>query len=235
MIGEALRAEIESYAATMRRSNPLFTNARNGTMTADTVARYLASIHYLVSYTPICLARARDRATVLGDDRLAAHYQLKRGEEAGHDAWAERDFERVSMQARRPVAREAMPAIRALIEFLARTIDEDPALYLAYILFTEHLTVLLGPEWLALLEEHCGIQRTSMTVVGNHVELDKAHVEHALEEIDDLVGDPRKLPRMREALRTSAAFFDEFCAQVTRGENEDVCTSEESEKHVSAA
>jgi hypothetical protein len=235
MIGDALRAEVEIYAVEMRRFNPLFTKARDGSLTADCVARYLANIHYLIRYTPTYLARARDRALAIGDERLALHYQHKQGEEVGHDTWAERDLERVSVHARTPVERDAVPAMHGLIAYLARMIDDDPALYLAYILLSEHLTVILGPEWLRLLEERCGIPRTSMTVVGNHAELDQEHVEHALDEIDDLVADPRKLSRLRDALRESCAYFDRFCAEVTAEENDDACDKRHPEKHVSAA
>lgn len=236
MIGHALRAEIDRYAVEMRRSNPLFTKAEDGSLTSECIARYLANVHALITYTPTYLARARDRARAAGDDRLADHYQHKRAEEVGHDEWAENDFQRVSVQAVKRVERAAVPAITALIAYLADIIDEDPALYLAYILFTEQLIVLLGPEWLALLEDRCGIPRASMTVIANHAELDKEHVEEALEEIDDLVGDPHKLPRMREALLESISYFDRFCAEVTDMEQyDDARTPRHSPTHVSAA
>ena len=235
MIGDALGVEIAAYAVEMRRTNPLFTKAQDGTLTADRIASYLANIHHLIRYTPIYLARARDRARALGDERLAAHYQHKRGEEVGHDAWAERDLERVSAQTMRPVARDVVPAIRDLVAYLADMIDEDPTLYLAYILFTEQLIVLLGPEWLMLLEERCGIPRSSMTVIDNHAELDKEHVEEALEQIDDLVGDPKKLAKMRDALRASIAFFHRFCVEITSVEVRDDDSARDIASHVSAA
>jgi hypothetical protein len=235
MIGDALRSEIDRYAVEMRRSNPLFLKAEDGSFTAQCVARYLANIHHLICYTPVYLARARDRARALGDERLAAHYQHKLGEEEGHDAWAERDIQRISKQARLSVKREGLPAICELIEYLGRLIDEEPALYLSYVLFAEHLIVIVGPDWLRLLEERCGIPRSSMTVVANHVELDKDHVEEALESIDDLVGDPRKLPKMRDALLRSLSYFDRFCAEVTAEELDDTCTSRDAASHVSAA
>jgi hypothetical protein len=102
----------------------------------------------------------------------------------------------------------------AMIAFIERVIDEDPALYLAYILFAEYLVVLLGPQWLELLESRCGIPRTSMTVIGNHAELDREHVAEAFEVIDALVGDPQKLPAMRRVLRDTIACFEAFCRGV---------------------
>lgn len=231
MIGSALRAEIARYAVEMQRQNPLFTLARDGALTADCVARYLANVHEVVRHTPIYLARARARARALGHDALAAHYAGKLDEEVGHDEWAEQDLALVASQTLRVVDRATLPAIRSLLGYLGELIDEDPTLYLAYILFTEQLVVILGPEWLELLERRCGIPRTSMTVIDRHAELDKEHVEAALDEIDDLVGDPALLPKMREALLRSIAHFDRFCWEVTRMEECDAVPA----RNVSAA
>ncbi len=215
MIADALRAEIDRYAARMRRSNPLFYKAEDGTLTPACMTRYLTNVHFLICHTPVYLVRARDRAQQLGDGPLAQHYEQKRCEEQGHDAWADRDIERMSVALPAPARRDVLPSIRDLVAFLAATIDEDPALYLSYILFAEYLIVLLGPEWLRMLEERCGIPRSSMTVIGNHIELDREHVEEALDQIDDLVGHPRKLQRMREILLETLVLFDRFCAEVT--------------------
>jgi hypothetical protein len=236
MIGNALRAQIAEYAVEMRRSNPLFYKAEDGTLSSRHIARYLADVHYLITHTPIHLARARDRARALDDHPLAKHYAQKMGEEVGHDEWAERDLSHVAPLLAAPVKREVSASMRALVEYIASVIDEDPALYLAYILFAEHLMVVGGPEWLQLLEERCGIPRTAMTVVGNHVDLDREHVEVALECIDDLVGDPRKLPRMRRVIAETVAHFERFCAQVTETEVLDGAHSaHDVDRHVSAA
>ena len=55
-----------------------------------------------------------------------------------------------------------------------------------------------------------------MTAVGNHVELDRDHAEESFGIIDDLVGDPRKIASMREALAVVLEHFDEFCEEVTQ-------------------
>jgi pyrroloquinoline quinone (PQQ) biosynthesis protein C len=235
MIANALRAQIAEYAAAMRRSNPIFYKAEDGTLTSGQIARYLANVHHLILHTPIYLDRARDRARALGDEPLAMHYQHKKGEEAGHEVWAERDIAQVSPRVAAPIRLDVAPAVRDLVAYLAAIIDEDPALYLAYILFVEQLTVLGGPEWLELLETRCGIPRTSMTVVGNHAELDREHVEEALEIIDDLVGDPRKLPRLREVIDQSSAYYDRFCAEVTETTHDDARQLRDAPRHVSAA
>ena len=158
---------------------------------------------------------ARDRARQVSDEPLALHYQRRLGEEEGHEVWAERDIQRVSGATVRQINSQIVPAMDGLLGYLAETIDKDPTLYLSYILFAEYSTVLLGAPWLALLEENCGIPRSSMSVIGNHVELDREHVQHALDCIDELVGEPRKLPLMREVLTETLRFFDRFCAEIT--------------------
>lgn len=211
MIADALRVEIERYAAQVRGSNPLLQGAKRGELTREHVVRYLVNIHHLVSHTPIHLVRARDRARELGDERLAVHFETRFAEEVGHDQWAERDIASLArINAPSMTDANVSSSMKALLRYIEEIIDRDPSLYLAYILLAEYLIVLLGPEFLSELETNCGIPRSSMSVIANHAELDQDHTEEAFENIDDLVGDPRKLPRMREALLESIRRFDRF-------------------------
>ena len=188
---------------------------RAGTLSAAVITHYLANVHFLIGHTPVYLARARERARALGDLPLADHFQHKIEEEVGHDVWAERDLESMTRLTVQPADLAVAPSMKSLIDYLARTIDEDPCLYLSYIAFAEYLIVILGPQWLALLEEKCGIPTTSMSVIANHAELDRAHAEEAFARIDDLVANPRKLGRMRQVLLDSFTHFDAFCVEVT--------------------
>lgn len=214
MIALALRADIERYAAAMRHQNPLFTRAERGTLAAEHLVRYLANIRVLIMHTEPHLMRAIVRARGLADFALATHYKKKLGEEAGHEQWAERDVEQVSAMVARAVPQDRARSLDELVDFIESTIDEDPALYLSYMLFAEYLIVLMGPEWLLHLETRCGIPRSSMTVIGNHAELDREHSEEAFEMIDELVVDPRKLPAMRRVLAQTVALFDRFSTEV---------------------
>jgi hypothetical protein len=235
MIATALRVEIERYAQRARHDNPLFWKAEAGSLTAACIAKYLANLHHLLLHTPACMTRARHQALQMGAAPLASHFAHKLGEEDGHDAWAEHDIDKVSAQLPTRVPRpEVLDSMHDLVSFIGRIIDEDPCLYLSYLLFVENLTVLLGPEWLRLLEDRCGIPCSSMTVVKNHADLDREHVEEALDTIDALVADPQKLPRMREVLLESMAHFDRFCAEITQ-EARDTRAALDAASHVSAA
>src|SRR4029078_4112899 len=138
------------------------------------------------------------------DERLGTHFESRRHEEQGHDTWAEQDLEKVAPKA--PPA-GVLPSMVALVGWNARQIDADPTVYLAYILLAEYLTVIIGPQWLRVLADHCRIQPEATSVVANHVERDRGPVESALEEPDDLVADPRRLAPMRDMLRASVALF----------------------------
>jgi hypothetical protein len=234
MIANALRVEIERYAARMPTENPLFSKAADGTFTPTCMVTYLTNLKHLLAHTGPFLTQARKLALASRDERLASHYEHKMVEEIGHETWADRDIERISTGSLITASATTLPSLHTLLTFLRRTIDEDPALYLSYILFVEYITVLLGPAWLSLLEERCGIPRSSMTVIGNHVEADREHVEEALDQIDLLVPQPHKLPRMREVLLESFVHFNRFCAEAMTDLDSNARASDAT-PHVSAA
>jgi hypothetical protein len=214
MIAVALRTDIERYAARMRFDNPLVSRAERGTLGPEHLARYLENIRVLVSHTPVHLMRAIERCRANGQSSLARHFGKKLGEEEGHDQWAERDAQRVAAMIGQVAPRQRAAALDELLTFIEATIDRDPTLYLAYISFAEYLIVLMGPEWLKVLDERCGIPASSMTVIGNHAELDAEHSEEAFDAIDELVVDPRKLNAMRATLQQTIRLFDRFSSEV---------------------
>ncbi len=211
MLSELLKTDIESYYDRVRRANPLFENARRGRLTRRHVGVFLKSVHYLIRHTPIHLKLAHDRAEKSGMRELAKFFRDKVGEEAGHDKWAEADLATLSLDA----SPEITPGIRRLVAFIAETIQSDPALYLPYILFAEYFTVLAGSEWIEALDKHCGIKPDSVSVIGNHVELDKDHIVDDLKEIDLLVKDEdAEAARFRGVLDKAMRLHEAFCAEV---------------------
>jgi|GEM_PF-809804 len=215
MIASVLRREIESYAGRVHQRNALYRGARDGSLTRAHIAVYLFNVQHLVDHTEPHLARARERALDAGDQRLAAHYAQKYDEEAGHGAWAARDLDSVADAAKEPQV--VLETMRRITAYVARIIDEDPTLYLAYIFFVEYLLVLTGDEFLTMLEERCGIPRASMTVLANHVELDRAHVREGSDVIDALARDPEDPSRMLRVVLDSIFLFEQFAAEVADG------------------
>lgn len=214
MIADALKSDIERYAASMPRRNALYVGAAEGRLTPEKAAYYLFNVRHLVRHTPVHLRRARERALELGERPLAEHWAGKLVEERGHDRWADDDLGRLKGGFGVGPIDRCSPALLGLIRRNEAIIERDPALYLAYVLFAEYLIVLLGPTWLALIEERCGIPAAAFSVVGKHAELDREHTAEGLEAIDALVGDPATLGPMREVLRETFGLFDRFAADV---------------------
>jgi hypothetical protein len=232
MISTALRTDIERWAA-RRDENPIFRLARDKGLSKAMVTRYIANVTYMVRLTAGHLRKARDGARARGDHRLAAHYEHKLAEELGHHEWGEADLETLTKLGMSPACTSTTPAFERLARYLDQAIEEDPALYLPYLALTEYLTALLGPEMLELIETRTGVPRSSLTIIDNHIELDRDHAEEGWGCIDDLVRDPQALPRMRQALAEMLAHLDAFSVELTTTTEDD--DGADREGHVSAA
>jgi hypothetical protein len=149
-----------------------------------------------------------------GDLALASHYRHKVQEEAGHDRWAEQDLERLGIPGIAYEHDESMAAIGQLFAYLRRVVDRDPCLFLSYMLLAEYLTVLVGPLWLQALESRCGISPDRISVLANHVVLDREHAAEGFREIDILVTSPEKGGAMVDVLRTSLSYYEAFWNEV---------------------
>lgn len=209
MIGDALRTDIEQWAA-RREQNPVFALAKRGAFGRELIAQYLANVTHMVRLTPHYLVLARDAARARGNAGLTEYFQHKLEEEVGHDAWGEADLASLGATG----SSQPLPSIVRLTEYLTESIKTDPALYVCYIAWAEYMTVLVGPEFLALIEERNGVSRTSMSVIDKHVVLDIDHSEEALGAIDELVGDPRMIGPMRKALAEIIEIFDSFFSEL---------------------
>lgn len=214
MIGDALRVELEMYAATLEQENPLYVAAKRGAFTPEVASRYLVNVRHLIRHTSPHLERARARAFALGDRALAEHFGHKLAEEHDHDRWADEDLQRLGARFGTSGCADVVPALADLLRFLEATIDRDPFLYLAYMLFAEYVVAARGGEWLQVVQEVCGIPVGAMSVIAKHAELDRAHTDEGFETIDALVREPSMLGPMRATLLASREFFHRFCEEL---------------------
>ena len=161
------------------------------------------------------LSLARDSAEQWGDLELRRFFQHKLGEEHGHDQWAESDLKEMGAHFGSSVGatREPCRAILALVRDLERAIRVAPASYLAYILFAEYITVLMGPVWVDALREHCGVPADALSVVSRHAELDREHVAECVAEFDALLA-ASDAPRAFDTLRVAMSHFEAFCDEL---------------------
>ncbi len=212
MLSQILLRDVESYATRLRESS-LLTRAKTRALPPEAIGLYLAGLRYLTHAGVQLLSRAADCADRKADEGIADHLRKKLEEEVGHYRWADNDIHNLERLFKIRVGRQASPALRNLMAFLADEIDARPAHFLAYTLLVEHVTVVVGPEWLETLERHSGVLPSNLSIVRNHVELDREHVEEGLTDIDLLV-DPADLDGMRRTIRTSSEHLDAFFGEV---------------------
>ena len=194
-------------------SSRIFLAAQRGELTEEHLHAYVSGVLLQIRGVLPLIRRAEERARAIGDLPLAEHYAHKFREEGGHDLWAEEDLRRLSPSTPAP-AGAGSPALTQLLKYLEEVVDRDPGLYLAYILLAEYLTVLVGPKWLEALETQCGVPQSKLSVLGNHIVLDREHVAEGVREIDALVTSADKREPMRQVLRTGMAYYERFWNEI---------------------
>jgi hypothetical protein len=216
MIGTELQSQLNAFGEQLWNQAPLFAGARQGSVSPAIIQRYLANVLYLIRHTPIYLQLAYEQAQRRGFGDFAAFYKTKLAEEDGHDQWAETDLQSLGKNPDE-LGDVIAPSMRKLVTVLKDSILDDPTIYVGYIFFAEYLTVEVGPRWLEALSLHCGIPESSMSVVGNHIELDKEHIVEGLKAIDSLVDEARKTPLLL-ALQTYMVLFERLCEEIYHGD-----------------
>jgi hypothetical protein len=220
MISSELKRRIDEYASRLDATSELLKLARAGALRVETVALYLVSIRHLIRQTPVHLAVARQRALASERPDLARYFDQKLAEETGHDRWADADLTAIGTRfGVTPVGAPAQ-AMEGLIDSLTALVRSEPESYLAYILFAEYFTVVIGPVWIEALTKYCGIPEGAMTVIEHHVELDKHHVLAGCAEIDQLVRDPDSATRLHVALTATMLHYDRFILELVRANRE---------------
>ena len=214
MIGRQLMARVESYRDEVFTLNPMFRAARLGRVTAYDVRLFLFNVKVLLQHTPPHLRRAKARARALGMMDLAQYFATKLGEEVGHDAWADADLGELKKRGLvQHTDATIVPGMLRLLRHNEQTIDKDPTLYLAHILFAEYFTVIATPPFLAEITSRCGIPAAAMTAITNHAELDKEHVREWEELLPKLVS-PALESSLLASLESTIDRYQDFCAGV---------------------
>ncbi len=209
MIAQYLKSETESATKKIIETNRLMLLAQNGTLQRMDVENYLKQLSFLFSWTPPFLQLAHDVAQKQGQPVLAEFMKNKIPEESGHDQWAKNDLKKQGFSSEVSES-DLSPSLRALLRFVDRAIREDAANYLSYMFFVEYMTVLAGPRFLDALEKRCGIPRSSMTAIGNHVELDPDHSQETLDLLATLNLTNETQARMKFALDETVLYVHGF-------------------------
>lgn len=220
MRAEPLIEAIESYHARFVQTNALYRLAEDGAVDAPTLQQFLAGAAFLTANTLPSLRRAMVVARQRGDVPLAAFFAQKMGEEAGHTEWAEADQQGLAQRFDLRLERELGPGVRRYIDAQNQVIEEDPALYLAYVLFAEYFTVLATPGWVELLATRCALPPEYSTVLTKHVELDKEHVAECVREFNELLQTYPRAERMWQHLRLCFELYEGFLNDIVEAHHD---------------
>jgi hypothetical protein len=175
------------------------------------MAAYLESLRLLFASADRSLPLALEQSKRLGDPGLIRYFERKIPEELGHDRWAADDLKQLPAVAKDNL--NAVPSAIRLIELQRDLIAEHPLYFVAYILWAEYFSVLVGDSWLDALESS-GYARNEVTAVSKHLETDREHAASVLEEIDTLWhGEPSQDDVVR-AVQRASALFEAFCAEI---------------------
>jgi len=205
-IGQA----VETWVANLRGS-ALAALARSGGLTARGLAAYLVSLRYLLSESEPSLLLATQRSRELRLPQLATYFATKTEEERGHERWVDDDLQTLSDVARAQL--EPARHIRQLVDLQRRLIAHHPICFVAYVLWAEYFTALIGPDWLAAVAQS-GFHPGQLSSVARHVEADRHHAAEGVREIDRLwTGEP-PAHEILTAVAEASRIFDGFCNEV---------------------
>lgn len=207
-----LQADIEDYAERLRR-HPLMLRIAAGRFSHADLARFLRGVLFMIEHVQVHPRLAGALARARGEYQLADYFEHKYLEENGHDQWVRQDLDTLAREGSQADGDAPRRSTTELMEFVRSSIEAEPKSYLAYILFLEYLTVLVGPDFLRGLEERCGIPRSSVSVVARHVDLDEHHVAEGLAEIEKLTA-ASDLPILRAVLAGSMDRYERFWDEV---------------------
>lgn len=213
MFSQRFQSEIDGFADALRRDNPLLTATRAGRVGPNAIAAYIATLGYLLRHNIPTLAMAREYALMAGKRELANYFDKKVTEERGHYRWAEHDLVELGSAPARPQT-ELVADPKAFVDDLRDALAENPTAFLSYVVCAEYVTVILGAEWVELLESRCNIPRTSVSAVDKHVELDKHHADEGIRMLDVLVQSDEDQAAMHKTLRRFMDFIESLTTQV---------------------
>jgi hypothetical protein len=206
-----LKLAIDHWTCELRGKTELGTLSKQGKLSARSVALYLESLRHLFRSSQRNLEIAAARARELGAAELSEYFERKAAEEKGHELWAIDDLARFPesvVSGLRP-----SPAILDLVDLQRTLIEEHPICFVAYALWAEYFTVLIGDEWLDGLSAS-GFDRQRISAIAKHLAADREHAARGFAEIDRLWRGRPEPDAILEVVERAGRIFERFCAEI---------------------
>src|ERR1044072_7231093 len=116
-----MKQKVEAYWDYLKSEDPYNRAILEGRASPEMVNRFLVDVHYLVEHTPLHLIRAAQLAGKKGDHKLKKFFEHKRGEESGHDKWAEDDLAKVRSTMNAPKSSRVSAEMQELVKHIEAT------------------------------------------------------------------------------------------------------------------
>jgi len=206
-----LKAKIERWADDLRQKTALGELGRQGKLPPRALALYLESLRYLFCNSQLNLVLASASSAKLGDRELSDYFARKAAEEKGHDGWAIDDLGRLPEGALAGLT--PAPAIVSLVEWQRSLIAQHPVCFVAYALWAEYFTVLVGDEWLDSLAAS-GFRPEQVSSITKHLDADREHAAHGFGEIERLWHGRPDACVILHAVERAGQIFERFCDEI---------------------
>jgi hypothetical protein len=138
-------------------------------------------------------------------------FQRKTREEDGHERWPAEDLTHLSSTATHRL--EPAHSVKGLVELQRASITQHPICFVAYTLWAEYFSILVGDSWLDALEAS-GYARTQVTAIAKHMDLDRDHAARVLHEIDELDTGALDSKEVIATVERACALFEAFCEEI---------------------
>lgn len=206
---------ISTYYASMKNQNVFFQRVYGGQVTVPEVATFIRNLTYLTQHSQLVLRLAVASSKEKNDHHLADFFVKKIADEDGHHKWGEMDFESIKKKFKVPGAADQITdEMKHYVEDVQAMVKEDPYQLFVYILFAEYLTVIGGPDFLKAVDKACGVPPEYMSVIGNHAEIDRDHINDWAEEAKSLGMTDKDFDRCKKVLDRVMSNYDRFCSAI---------------------
>lgn len=206
-----LKTSIERWTSELHDRTELGTLSKQGKLSARSVALYLESLRHLFRNSQRNLEVAAAAARALDDAELSAYFARKAAEEKGHEIWAIDDLARFPQSV--VAGLQPSPAILLLVDLQQTLIEEHPMLFVAYALWAEYFTVLVGDEWLDGLAAS-GFDRERISAIAKHLAADREHAARGFTEVDRLWRGQPAPEAIFAVVDRAGCIFERFCAEI---------------------
>jgi hypothetical protein len=174
-IADELKAFIEKYAQNIKVNSLLFEKSKTGELTREQVGLYLFNLYFILSQATVRTETALKVARSRGLDKLALFFEDLIEFEKGHDEWAVDDLDKFGFDELLLDSFTIVPAMKEISAFMHELAQRRPHSYIACHFYSAYIALLIGPEWLELLQLNCGISVTEVSIMQKYQLFDEEY------------------------------------------------------------